>query len=327
MPIAKKKGLTVQTFNGLNKSRMEKKSSGFGSRLQLKPGETTGVQFLSKPEDFTEFETHSWSDGSRWNFVPCAGDECPLCMDEDSDKRKKSYRFACLVYSFRDKAVKVLEGPKDLAGRIFFRYERKPAMFTKRTYEITKLATTPVSYDFAVGEDDLMSAVTLKTASAKVSVDEYLELELKAFYGNDLPVADKSSLVSDPDDDEDEIDLDDDEDETEEDAVEVSYSLGDLRKMKIAQLRTIAEELDIDIEDLDKTDLIEAIVEAGDEDEDSDEEDEPEDDEDSDDEEDEDEEDEDEDDEDEEDDEEDEDEDEEPAPAKRPVKKAVARRR
>jgi len=302
----------------------------------LKPGETCTVQFLSKPEDFTEFETHSWSDGSRWNFVPCAGDECPLCQDEDSDKRKKSYRFACLVYSFRDKAVKVLEGPKDLAGRIFFRYERKPTMFTKRTYEITKLATTPVSYDFAVGEDDLVSAATLKKASEKVSVDEYLELELKAFYGNELPEASGKGLAEEPDEDEDEDE--DEDDETEE----VSYSLGDLRKMKIAKLTEIAEELDIDVDDMDKTDIIEAIVEAGsDEDEDDeDEDDEPdededEDDESEDDEDDEDEEDEDEDDEDEEDDEEDDDE---PAPAKKsaakkvaakkaPAKKAAARRR
>jgi hypothetical protein len=307
---ATRKGLTVRTFKGLDKKRIEKKGRGQGNRLAIEQGETVSVQFLSTPDEFTEFYTHSWKD-DRWYFVPCAGDGCPLCEDEDRDKAKVGYRFATLVYSFKDKDIKILEGPKDLAGRIMYRYERRPSLFLKRTYEITKMATTPVSYEFAVGEDDLIAAATIKSKLSKaISIEDYLEGELRSYWGDDLP---GTGSITEDDGDEDE-----DEDEDEEEA---EYSLADLRKMKLIKLQEIAEDREIDTEDMDKSDLIEAIMEAAegvpDEDEDDEDEDESEDDEDEDDESDEDEED------DDEDDDEDEDEDEDDEEPRRPAKKAA----
>ncbi len=311
------KGLSVKTFQGLNKTRMEKKSNAnAGIRVAIKQGETVPVQFLTKPDEFTEFNQHSWKDGDRWYFVPCAGEECPLCQDEDRGRAKQSYRFAALVYNLRDKKVQILEGPKDLAGRIFYRYERKPSMFLKRTYDVTKFPTTPVTYDFAIGEDDLVAMSTIKAKGKLIDIDAYLEGELKSFYGDDLPEG--SAAVTEPDED-----ADDDEDEDDDEQV---YTFSELKKMKVAKLRSIAEDMEIeDAEDMDKSDLIEAIVAESEDDEDDDDDEEDEDDDTDDDESDEDDDeddDEDEDDEDEED-EDDEDEDEPPAKKKSPAKKAA----
>lgn len=319
------KGFSVKTFQGLNKTRMEKKSNAnAGIRVAIKQGETVPVQFLTKPDEFTEFNQHSWKDGDRWYFVPCAGEGCPICQDEDRQRAKQSYRFAAVVYNLRDKKVQVLEGPKDLAGRIFYRYERKPSMFLKRTYDVTKFPTTPVTYDFAIGEDDLVALSTIKAKGKLVDIDAYLEGELKSFYGDDLPEG--SAAVTEPDE------PDDDEDDEDEDEEEVVYTLAQLKKFKLSKLRSIAEDMEIeDADEMDKSDLIEAIVAESEEDEDDDEDDEDDDtDDDDSDEDDDDDEDEEDDDEDEEDDDEDEDEDEDddepPAKKKPAAKKAPAKK-
>lgn len=316
MPVAKKSGLSVRTFKGLNDKRMKKNdNANFGLRLAIKQGDTVSVQFLYDPDQFDEFDQHSWNDGGRWNFVPCVGEECPICQDEDSKRAKKNYRFACLVYNISEKKVQILEGPKDLAGRIAYRYKRKPALFLKRTFEITKFPTTPVTYDCAVGEDDLVSAAVLKAkAKGVTSVEDYLEGEAKSFYGSEIPTADLSSKRKDDDDDDDE---DEDEDET------VEYTVADLKKMKLVKLQGIAEDLEIDTDDLDKTELIEAIIAASSDDDDEEDDDEDDDDEDSD----EDEDDDDSDDEDDDEDEDDEDDDEDDVPVKKsPAKKSAAKK-
>ena len=73
-----KKGLSVKTYSGLNKKRYEQKGGG-GNRVILKPGETVALQFLHEPDSFVEFDMHRFKEGGNWSYVPCLGDDCPLC--------------------------------------------------------------------------------------------------------------------------------------------------------------------------------------------------------------------------------------------------------
>lgn len=212
------KGLQVKTFKGLNKKKIEQKGGSSGKRLVLKPSQTVVVQFLANPEDFVEFERHSFQEDGRWQFVPCAGESCPLCIDDDSERSRTGYQFLAPVYNLKDKKVQILEGGKDIAGRIFHRYERSPKKFLKRTFEITRFDTKPVSYDVQVGEDDPVQTSKLKP----LSEEEYLLDELKRYFGEDLELPELTdSLADDGDDDEEDEDLveddEDDDDDLDED--------------------------------------------------------------------------------------------------------------
>lgn len=109
-----KKGLSVKTFKGLDKKRMESKGGGAnaGARVILKDGDTIPLQFAVDPTDFTEFEIHQWQEDGRWHNVPCLGDGCPLCDDESESKSKTKYRFAAPV-----KTLKVFAQYQELLTR------------------------------------------------------------------------------------------------------------------------------------------------------------------------------------------------------------------
>lgn len=207
-------GLSPKTFGGLNKKRMEKKQSGGGRRVQLRQGDTLPVQFLGKPDNedaFIEFEIHNFQEDGRWYYVPCAGDDCPLCQDDDDKRRRTSYRFATNVWDHKEGKVKILEGPKDLAGRIFYRFERAPEKFLKRVWEVSKFPTTPVSYSLDLAEEKAVSLAKQKA----MDLEDYLVKEMEAYYGEDMPSA--SALDDDDDDDLDDDDIEDEEDDDIED--------------------------------------------------------------------------------------------------------------
>lgn len=205
-------GLTTKAFGGLNKKNYEKKASTFGQRIKFVEGERVTVQFAGAPDDedaFKEFFQHSWQEGKKWNFVPCTGDDCPLCEEEDSDKAKTSYRFIAKVYDFGTKKMSIMDGPKDLAGRIVYQWERSPSKFLKKVWDVMPLATTPRSYqvDFNDEVRPKLDLSSLDDTKNPVDLDKYLEDSLKAFYGQDGLVLGKSSL------DDEEFQEDDDEDE------------------------------------------------------------------------------------------------------------------
>lgn len=236
MPKASK-GLSPRTFKGLNKKRMEKKGGNF-NRIVLKQGDTKTVQFLDGIEEFLEYENHAFKDGSRWQYVPCAGDDCPLCADEDHEVSKTGYRFCANVYSFEDKKVLILEGPKDLAGRVAGRYERvakKGGSWTKLTWDVSKLPTTPVSYDVERADDRPVRLDGLE----RHDLEEYVTGEMVRYFGDDMPTAKSgkpgpSSLDDDDDwDDEDEDEFDDEE----------AYTEDELLAMKPSELGEAAEEV------------------------------------------------------------------------------------
>lgn len=85
---------------------------------------------------------------------------------------------------------------------------------------------------------------------------------------------DDSDDDSDDDDDDESDEDDDDEDEDDEDG----YTLDDLKAMKLKQLQDLAEQNEIDVDGMSKSEIIEALLESAEDEEDDDEdEEEPED--------------------------------------------------
>ena len=200
MPMTPKasKGFKPKTFQGMSKKRMKSKGGSYGLRVPLKEGVTVPIQFLESPEDATEFEVHVFQEEGRWEFVPCAGDLCPLCQSDSDKQRGTSYRFLLNCYNLEAKKVQLLEGPQQLAHQVFARYERGPSKFLKRTFEVTRFPTTPTTYGFELGEDPVVSTTGMK----KIDHNEYLMGEMKRYYGDELPEGGKSSLDDDDEDDE-----------------------------------------------------------------------------------------------------------------------------
>lgn len=273
-----KSGLTVASFRGLNKKRMERRGGGgsknFGKRLILRPGDTCPVQFLEAPEDMREFDIHSFREQGKWVYVPCLGDKCPLCDDEDNDRSKVKYRFVCNVYNLKEKKVQLLEGPADLSSRISYRAERKPTMFLKRTFDVTKFNGSPVTYDVAPGDEDAVPTGKLQL----FDLDEYIIEEARNYYGDDMPTG-KSALEADDDIDDELDDVDDEEDEdVTEDAEKDEDSLRDeLEDLTPAKLKARAKANGAKVaeyKNLDNDELIDFIVSqeiGSDEDDDEDE--------------------------------------------------------
>ncbi len=196
-------GLTTKAFGGLNKNNYTKKATTFGQAIRFKEGERETVQFAGDPDDpdcFKEFFQHSWKDGQRWYFVPCTGDDCPLCEEEDQDKAKQTYRFIAKVYDFKEKKVRIMEGPKDLAGRIVYQWERSKSKFLTKVWDVMPLATQPRTYQVDYNDEARAKRVIEDDPKNVVNLDKYLEDSLKSFYGEDGLVKGKSSLDDDDDD-------------------------------------------------------------------------------------------------------------------------------
>jgi len=207
-------------------------AAGGGDQLRYKVGDTRLVQFFGEPTDttyFLEFAQHQFKAGNTWNYIPCAGEDspdCEPCQSEDDSKSKIHNRLICVVWSFKDRAVKILEGPNALSQNIFHQWKRAPERFLKRTYEITKLNTQPVGYSVDRGEErpiDLSNKEPL-------DLNKYLVDAMQKYY------AGISSRPSTLDDDEDEDiedeEMEDNEEEPEEDEMldKDAYSWSDLKE-------------------------------------------------------------------------------------------------
>lgn len=205
-------GLSTKAFGGLNKKNYESKAGTFGQKIRFEEGKRVTVQFAGDPSDedcFKEFYQHSWKEGNKWNFVPCTDDECPLCEEEDGEIRKKGYRFIAKVWSHSEKKMQILEGPKDLAGRIVYQWERNKSKFKSKVWDVLPMATTPRTYQVDFNEDVIAKRTLVDDEKNPIDLDEYLETSLKAYYGEDgLVNSGKSSL-----DDDDDVDEDDEDDE------------------------------------------------------------------------------------------------------------------
>lgn len=257
-------GLAVAIGGGLNKKNYAKKGSG-GDRVILKQGETATVQFVAGCDDsehWKEISQHQFQDKGRWNYVPCLGDECPLCEDDDRDVSKTTYRFFTNVYSLKDKKVAILEGPKDLSGRIARKWEnsekKKEGLFLKRTFDVSKLATTPVSYDVEIGEDDTKK-IDMKQC---IDLDAYIRGEAARYYGDEMPTVD--SKKSKGKKSKKKTALDDDDD-----AQEDTFDREELMEMDWSELKRLAKSLKVSLTDKEgekrkRTALVKLVLKAQD---------------------------------------------------------------
>lgn len=198
---------------GMKKKELER-SGNFGETVYIKKGDTVPVQFYHSPDDFVTFKEHQWQEDHKWYFVPCLGEECPLCEDESDDRSRTGYQFAAQVYNIKEKKPQILKGGKDLGGRVYFRFERNTKTFTKRVLEITKFATQPISFEVSPGDDKPIDL----TKVPPIDLEEWLNSQIQAYYGDEVPSA--GSLDDDEDAPTDADDGDDDATEPEPDADE-----------------------------------------------------------------------------------------------------------
>jgi hypothetical protein len=216
----KSQGLTARSFTGLSKKRMASKGGSL-VRSVLKQGETKPYQFLTKPAGMKEFFQHQWREDGQWWYVPCIADEngqgCPLCDDEDEVRAKQHYKFLANVYDLKEKKVLIFEGPKTLATQIFQKYQRKPGLFLKRVYDVTKMPTTPVTYNSELAEER-----PVRTSGLKLhDLQAYLDAEANRYFGEGgAGASTKSKKRRSALDDDEDFDEEDDEDFEDEDEFE-----------------------------------------------------------------------------------------------------------
>lgn len=237
-------GLKAKTFHGLSKNRMKKRGGGAGNRVKVEDDKPNVLQFYVTPDEFEEYEQHGWQANGQWTFVPCAGEGCPLCSNEDDKIRKTSYRFAAPVFDHKAKESKVLEGPQTMASVIFRRYERAPSKFLKRVWDITRFSGTPTTFDAEVSEQDPKNPRSLPEPQ---DINKYIQSQMDRYYEN--AAADVSALDDDFDGDdfeEDEDWLDEDDDEEE------GYTEAELLKMGPSELREAAGEFNIKVKQVTK---------------------------------------------------------------------------
>lgn len=222
-----KGGLSPQVYGGLSKARTQRGS--MTNRCKVKEGETVTVQFLEIPKKMLEFDQHQFRDRGKWNYVPCAGEGCPLCEDEDSEVSKINYRFVCNVYNKGTKKVEILEGPKTLAGRIRQRYgtdKKKQKRFPHKMFEVSKLPTEgAVEWDVESSDETPLKESkleALKPYDLLASVTESME----RYFGS-VPKKGSKTALDDDDYEEDEEYDEDDLDEMDPKAVrKIAKSLG-----------------------------------------------------------------------------------------------------
>lgn len=215
-PQGVRKGLTPKTFQGMSRTKVMAGGGGgtgaYKHRVKMKKGTSHVLQFITGLDEFLEYEQHVFRDDEgRWRFVPCGGEDCPLCHDEREDVARTSYSFACLVWNFREKRVMILAGGKKLGLKIYQKWEKCGAnanarirnkKFVQRVYEITALPTNPADWIVDLEPDVRPKDPKILQAQAKKKdapdLEAYVKEEMEFYFGNSMPKA--SSLDEDDED-------------------------------------------------------------------------------------------------------------------------------
>lgn len=93
---------------------------GDGPVAYLKPDQDVKVRFLGSPEEWRNYDSHRMQKDGRWWDVPCTGDNCLAC-DQEEDKRA-----ACLVpvYLVEKKKVKFFKASPRFMNDLLIMYNR-----------------------------------------------------------------------------------------------------------------------------------------------------------------------------------------------------------
>lgn len=89
----------------------------FGNRVQyfrIKSGESRIIRFITPPDKLFAVFEHTEQIGGHWKNIPCIGENCPLCAENNRPSLK--------IYSFiidrEDNTVKVFKMSKTVAQQI-----------------------------------------------------------------------------------------------------------------------------------------------------------------------------------------------------------------
>ena len=243
-------------FSGLNDKRMQSGAGRFADRTKFVQGDTIEVQFLDLIGEFVEYDQHQFRDGGKWKYVPCGGDNCPLCADDDPEVSKTHYRFSCNVWNHDTKRVEVFEGPKTLGTLIAKRYKKiaKKAgsdekklrkLWTNSVWEMSKMKTQPVSFD--MDEGDSSAVAPAKWEGKKHDLQKNIIEQFRFYFGDDVDIRA----------------LDAKEDESAKSSMDdEGVTKKELKAMDDDALKKVGKSFGIKIKGKTKKEFIDAILEA-----------------------------------------------------------------
>jgi len=126
----------------LNKAIDKYESSREGVPLfKLESGQKTTVRFLLDADKFVQWYEHRIVKRkvNYYRNIPCISDKepCPLCMESDSNIKKKTYRFTTYIWNKNTKQVeRIIQGIRVMTdlGVLYNKY----GTLIDRDYEITR---------------------------------------------------------------------------------------------------------------------------------------------------------------------------------------------
>lgn len=248
--------IAPKIFTGLNEGRMASTAGRFADRTKFQQGDTVELQFLDPITSFAEYDQHQFRDGGKWKYVPCGGENCPLCADDDPEVAKVHYRFSCNVYNHDTKRVEVFEGPKTVSQLVAKRYKKIVAkakgnenkalkLWQNATWQLSKMKTQPVTFDMEEGDNDPVS--TKKWEGKLFDLSANIIEQFKFYFGADVDVRALDAK---------------EEKEAKSSMDDVAFSKKDLKKLSDDDLKKVGKDFGIKAKGKTKKEFIDAIAAA-----------------------------------------------------------------
>ncbi len=210
-----------------------------GAEFILKKGEPplTFQAYTDDEDGWIEATRHVWSvnrDGKKfWNFIPCAGEDCPMCEDEETYGRPGKVNIVPVYNVKEDKAGYVTLGSKQ--ARLFLNAmdqcaNGKYGSFTERVWTFSRVETKPI--DYSLKQDEKRDTKPLKSLPAAITekqINEDLNIKLNWFLDSVNFSAPKNFT-------------NDDEEPNEDDDDEIIDDEGDFEGYEVTELKAMYKE-------------------------------------------------------------------------------------
>lgn len=210
------------------------------------------VRFLTEPDEWFRYREH-WGDSVR-SYYACIGEDegCPGCNADPSDEkaRRVSKRFLTNALDVESGRVIPLKLPLDVVNRLQTRWERYDTL-TDRDYILSRTGSgLNTIYDVETGDKDALDVKQYKDQLH--DLQQVLEDQWKDAWEKGDDKKPKKTKKASPS-----IDAEVDDEDMEEEVLTEDQ----IRKMKVAELEEVAEQLGLVIDpDWKKADYIEAIL-------------------------------------------------------------------